>query len=88
MAAECSACHRPILWAVTVNGRMMPLDFAPDPEGNQRLDGTVRVGAGGRSGPGVVSIGPPSLLDEPDGADRYMPHHATCPNVERFRNKR
>lgn len=71
---SCGTCGRPLLWARTVNNKPIPLDQAPDPEGNQAV---YRDGTGGwrtrqlRQG------------EEPFGYERrYMPHAATCGSPE------
>lgn len=68
----CRGCGAEIRWALTEAGRRIPLDAVPDPAGNIEL-----VKAGARV------IGPPGML--PDDRVRWMPHHATCPNVSDFR---
>lgn len=56
----------------------MPVDAAPNPDGNL----TMTPG----SGPGAPLVEVVNLFTDPE-AVRYMPHHATCPNVEEFRGK-
>lgn len=84
---HCSRCKRPIRWAVTANGKLQPLDRDPDPKGNVvLLDELVFVakrGVHNRSHVLTKAELEPSLLA--DDRPRYMPHHATCPNVEEFR---
>lgn len=79
----CSGCGEPILWAVTRNGRPIPLNAAPDITGNVALTGATRESSSGRRGPECNVVGPVGLFD--DGIERYMPHHATCEKVEQFR---
>lgn len=88
----CSKCDAPILWCATVNGKMQPIDFEPNPAGNMRLSGNYRQTDRGTL-PEVVVIRKAELEAEklqlletpPDRSDRYMPHHATCPNADEFR---
>jgi hypothetical protein len=75
MADKCRRCAAPIRWGKTAKGRRMPLDAEPNPEGNVvMLDefGNVRV----------------LKKDEepPRGVARWMPHWASCPHAEAFRN--
>lgn len=76
-------CHRPIRWVLTkTNGKLQPVDPDPDPEGNLLV-----VGYSGPARTPVVVVEPPGqealgLAEE----TRYMPHHATCPDVQEFRS--
>lgn len=84
VGSVCSACARPILWAVTAKGKFQPLDPEPDDAGNLRLLEewvATRKGALQR----VVVVKPGATLEFGDTGERWMPHHATCPNVEQFR---
>jgi hypothetical protein len=79
-ASTCRGCMAPIVWAGTVNGKAMPVDVDPRPDGNVRLtepDGLLRAEV----------LGPLELmlLDDGERAALRMPHHATCPQVEQFR---
>lgn len=77
-------CRAPILWAVTEAGETQPIDPDPDPRGHiiveQHADGQVRSRV-------------ETMLDEiretREGrtAVRYMPHHATCADVDLWRAK-
>ena len=71
-------CSAKIRWAVTVDNKRMPVDFAPDPGGNlvrvmvAAGDWRIRVLAAGEDpGPDVL---------------RWTSHYATCPDATRFRN--
>jgi len=68
--ATCSACGAPVVWATTAGGKRIPLDAAPDPDGNVLLlsDGTCSVVGQSKA-----------------GARRWIAHHATCTAVERQR---
>jgi hypothetical protein len=77
-------CGAPILWAVTVNDKAIPLDYEPNHSGNQ-----VITGQGTYHGDAVPLVRTltkaeraPSLLDDQFPV-RYMPHHATCPRWAR-----
>lgn len=65
--STCRACPAEIRWARTTNGKAIPLDATPHPDGNVRLVGEV-----------AHVIGPAPTLDPDDDGTRYMPHHATC----------
>ncbi|MFI7608843.1 5'-3' exonuclease H3TH domain-containing protein [Micromonospora sp. NPDC049366] len=71
-------CTAAIRWAVTVDGKRMPVDFAPDPAGNlvrvmvAAGDWRIRVLAAGE--------------EPPPGAHRWTSHYATCPDAAKFRN--
>jgi hypothetical protein len=66
----CSACRKPVLWALTVNNKRIPLDPRPDPDGNQ---------AAYRDGTGGYRTRQLKDDQEPSGYERrYMPHFATC----------
>lgn len=83
--AACSKCGAPILWCATVNGKMQPLDLQPDPTGNILLTEEYRqTDRGVLQQCRVVTKAERESLFPPAG-DRYMPHHATCPNAEEFR---
>lgn len=71
-------CGRAIAWAVTVEGRRMPLDPTPDADGNVILqrqpDGSIRA---------RVLAG-----DElPAQQTAWVPHHRTCPDAADFRRR-
>jgi hypothetical protein len=42
MADVCKSCKAPVRWAVTENGRLMPLDREPDDTGEWRLAASRR----------------------------------------------
>lgn len=70
--SACRSCGATVLWTRTVAGKAMPLDPTPIDGGNVVLEnGRARV----------VSKANPA----PDGAKRYVSHHATCPQRARWR---
>jgi hypothetical protein len=77
--STCRACGAPIRWERTeARGKAIPLDRDPVDAGNAIL---IRHGARDV----VRVLGPLELeLLEADVV-RYMPHHATCPDVDEFR---
>lgn len=64
-----------MIWCITKGGNRQPVDATPSDAGNLVLEhrGTV------------VFARVADLFDKP-GA-RYMPHHATCPQADEWRNK-
>ncbi len=69
MPSKCKGCDAPIIWFETPQGKRQPFDAKPMKRGQ-------------------VNIWP----NEDENwtpivhmIDTYMPHHATCPEVERFR---
>lgn len=70
-------CSAKIRWAVTEDGRRMPVDFAPDPAGN-----LIRVMvAAGDWRIRVLATG-----EQPEaGTMRWTSHYATCPDAGWFR---
>lgn len=69
---HCTACGEPIRWERTRNGKPIPLDAHPTPDGN-----VLRGKMAGQDCAEVLSGGPLEDARE-HGADLYMPHHATC----------
>lgn len=76
MIATCRSCKARIVWAITARGKRMPFDMAPTRDGNMVLE---------RSGlaESLLRARPVELMDL--GVERYMPHHATCPDADRWR---
>ena len=66
----CRTCDARLLWALTVNGKFLPLDPRPDDAGNQAA---YRDGTGGWR-TRQLKAGEEPLRHE----KRYMPHMATC----------
>ena len=68
----CRSCHAPIIWALTGSAKSIPLDAQPNPAGNVELaDGIAKAW-------GTSHVWP-------EGTQRYMPHHATCPDGEEWK---
>ena len=65
--AFCRHCGEPIRWVRTSHGHPMPLDPAPDPDGNV----VITLGAA------IVTSQPLPF------APRFMPHAATCTGSQR-----
>ncbi len=75
--SSCKGCTASIIWATTVNGKVMPLDAKPDPTGHFTLspDKSAKLWAL-----------PAAPSDAPDRL-RYTSHFATCPAAGRFRKE-
>ena len=87
--SACRGCGAPIRWVRTVHGNLMPIDPDPDQDGNVELvddTGTPvpadRLDESPRTVTAVVHT-QPSML----GGQRWMPHHATCPDADQFRGR-
>ena len=75
--STCRSCGAEIVWAVTATGKRMPVDAATHPDGNVQLDRDH-----------ATVLGPLDRLFAADqGADLHMPHHATCPDANDWRNR-
>lgn len=76
-----TTCRQQVLLAPTVNGKTMPLDATPDRAGNVALDRDL-------FGDPVVIVLTGDHLEHAraSGRELWMPHHATCPDVEEFRH--
>lgn len=72
-------CRAEIILAPTVT-TVMPLDATPNPAGNVVLGRDLLGGVVAH-----VVAGSHLELLRASGRDLYMPHHATCPDVEEFR---
>jgi hypothetical protein len=79
---QCSACHAEIAWAFTPRGKRMPIDADPHPAGNV----VVSVADSGRLECRVLSRIEVSL--QPDDVELYRSHFATCPDAQRFRDRK
>lgn len=62
-------CGRTVLWAITSNGKRMPIDPDPNPDGNVVIEYMDF-----RSTPHVRVL----KKNEDTTLPRYMPHAATC----------
>lgn len=73
----CRKCPAEIRFCKTESGKWMPVDAAPNPDGNLADAGVDDEGI-----PLVAAVD----LFTPADATRYMPHWATCPAAEEFRS--
>lgn len=84
--STCRGCGAPIRWVRTEHGNLMPIDPDPDPDGNVELvDDTgaaLDAAALDRFQRTVTAVvhAQPTLT----GGDRWMPHHATCPDADQY----
>lgn len=91
--AKCDGpnCGEDVVWAETANGKRQPFNREPDPKGNR-----VLLGRGPDRPPLAIradALDPDDIHE--DGytlsdleACHYMPHHATCADVDQFRRPR
>ena len=78
MSATCRSCSAPIVWAITQEGRRMPLDAEPAREGNVLLypDGTCRA------------LRADEVIGGAIGEHLHRSHFATCPEAAEHRRRR
>jgi hypothetical protein len=82
---QCRRCHAPIVWAITLRGRRMPIDAQPAQPGNEQATLAVWREDDGRLRCRVLAKDEP-----PAGRGREhlgVPHWATCPDANAFRNR-
>ncbi len=79
MSAKCKSCGADIIWARTMNEKSMPVDAAPNDDGNMYLMESPDP----RDAPIVVSATSATLraFDPPLKAKRHKSHFATCPHA-------
>jgi hypothetical protein len=77
--STCGSCGAQITWAVTTNGKRMPVDTEPDPNGNVVMHAPA---------PGQLPIAAvvPRRLGDPEPVfARHTSHFATCPHADQHR---
>jgi hypothetical protein len=84
--SACRSCGATIRWATTVNGKRIPVDDEPVPDGNLVLSDPT-PGAYAPTAAQYVAPEQPSLFPEPD-PPRFRSHYATCPDADRWRKTR
>jgi hypothetical protein len=75
--ATCSGCDAEIVWALTAKDKRVPLDAKPEKR-------YVLAPVLARDDFGFIA----AVIHHDERAqlvDTFMPHHATCPNVDEFR---
>ncbi len=73
-------CRAEILMVPTVTGKYLPVDADPQPDGSV----VIEVDLLGEPYAQVVNLAGVQEATK-RGVPLYMPHHATCPDVEEFR---
>lgn len=87
--SACRGCGAPIRWVRTVHGNLMPIDPDPDPDGNVELvdDTGAPVDAAALDRFPLPATAVVHAQPTLTGGDRWMPHHATCPDADQFRGR-
>ena len=76
-----NSCRAHIIWLPTPGGTRIPLDADPDEAGN------VLIGRDLLGGLCAVVLSDGDAARARDANDElWMPHHASCPNAEEYRN--
>lgn len=81
----CEACQEPMIGALTINGKVAPVELRAHDNGNVWLGrGVARDGCG--VGPVICATLAGDILDKARevGIALHMNHFATCPERERF----
>jgi hypothetical protein len=75
---RCASCGAPVWWAISTNGRPMPVDFEPVDGGNIDLawDDDARALTAT-----VIPHGQLDMFDRP----RYRTHFVSCPHADQWR---
>jgi hypothetical protein len=75
-----TSCRQRIRFLPTQTGKTIPVDEQPHPNGNVLIEADL-------TGEPYAQILPRHQADRAfrKGTLLYMPHHATCPDVEEFR---
>ena len=77
---QCKSCGADIIWALTGNGKNLPVDAVPVPNGNVAI-----------IQPDDPRDQPLAYVGKiPDHAppERYYPHFATCKDADKWRKKK
>jgi hypothetical protein len=85
IVTTCSKCPAKIVWATSENGKKMPMDAEPSPDGSFVLvespdDGTL-LAVFHKKAHGYMPSG------EVRAAAKHTSHHATCPYADHFRRR-
>lgn len=75
----CKSCEAPISWAITPDGRRLPIDATPSTAGNIRLELT------GQDCIAHVLGAAEAQLRRNAGQTLYVSHFSTCPNADEHR---
>lgn len=79
-ATKCKSCEAPIFWATTAQGKKIPVDEAPSPQGN-----VVLTMSGGELRATVFKDAQAALARSPKGCVLRTAHHSTCPDADKHR---
>ncbi len=79
MSAKCSTCGAPIRWAMGHNGKRIPLDAEPAPNGN------VRIAPSNLPDVGTWATYVTRESPAAPGEVLYLSHFATCPDAKTHR---
>lgn len=81
--SRCKSCRADVDWAVTAEGKWMPVDTAPTPDGNVLLE--PRTGQ-----PAIATVLGAAAAQNAaaDGKTLRKSHFATCPNSKKHRKAR
>lgn len=71
--ATCKGCGAAIVWAISVNEKKVPLDEKPE---HRYITEEVPHWNNGK---------PAGVVERVRLVKTYMPHHGTCPEVDKFR---
>ena len=80
MSATCRSCEAEIVWALTERGKRQPFDVKPSEAGNYVLDDATDEEGRPVKLARYIGPSPDSLFEDP--RERFVPHHATCPDSE------
>ena len=87
MKTLCRSCSAPLRWGKTPSGKRMPLNAEPDLErGNVRL--TLDRYFPDGSQPAIIYGAEAARHVREAGDLLYLPHHATCPDADRWNAKK
>lgn len=78
----CRSCGATVYWAVTAEGKRMPVD--PPPKDPEPFDPTLNVETW-RDPDGVLRTGTPHM--DTEVIRRTTSHFATCPDADTWRNR-
>lgn len=83
MTVPCRSCRAPIFFARTPQGRTMPIDQDPHPDGNMVVYDPTPSFMKGTSLDGVGKLVRPA--EESDPPPRWRSHFASCPSAGQHR---
>lgn len=78
--SQCRSCRADVIWASTVNGRRMPVDATPNPDGN-----VVLVDQGVTEPPLAIVVHTEREQAETPADALHTSHFQTCPHAAKHR---